>query len=1121
MSNFAFLQSEWLLIHESATKAESMANTDARTACFYTRRALELTIAWLYKYEPALKLPYQDHLSALIHEPTFRKLVGEAVFTKAKLIKDLGNIAVHSTRKVAQEDALRAIRELFHVCYWLARTYGQKTRPAPNLSFSLDCLPQPSKAPSQTIDQLQKLEAELHARDEKLSVALSDKAQLDAELKQLRDEIAAAKKENSAQADTHDYSEAETRDYFIDLLLKEAGWALDKPQDREFEVVGMPNNEGVGYVDYVLWGDDGKPLAVIEAKRTKRDAKVGQQQARLYADCLEAMYKQRPIIFYTNGYDHWLWDDVNYPPRTVQGFFKKTELELMVQRRITKRSLSTETVNQDIVERYYQMRAIRRIGEAFEKDHQRKALVVMATGAGKTRTVIALADLLMRCNWAKRVLFLADRVALVKQAVNAFKAHLPDSSPVNLVTEKNTEGRVYVSTYPTMMGLIDEAQDGQRRFGVGHFDLIIIDEAHRSIYKKYRAIFDYFDVLLVGLTATPKDEIDHNTYSVFDLESGVPTDAYALDEAVGDNYLVPPKPISVPLKFQREGIKYDDLSDEEKEQWDELEWNEEGNSPNEVDAAALNTWLFNTDTVDKVLAHVMTRGIKVAGGDCLGKTIIFAKNNDHAEFIADRFNKAYPHYKGEFARVITYKTEYAQSLIDSFSVKDSMPQIAISVDMLDTGIDVPEVVNLVFFKQVRSKTKFWQMVGRGTRLCPNLFAPGQDKEFFYIFDYCQNLEYFSQDLKTIEGNTGQSLSARLFNARLQIIAELDHRKSQGVEEETLLRADTASYLHQQVVSMNLDNFVVRPQRRLVEEFSKAESWQNVANERMIEVSNHLADLPNEMPDEDEEAKRFDLIIMRTQLAILQAKPEFKTLREKVMEIASALELQENIPAIRAHIVLIQSLLSEDWWQDVTVGMLEHVRKQLRALVKLIEKGKRKVVYTDFEDELGEDTEVELPEVSSGLNYERFKEKARQFLKAHEDHLALQRLKRNQPLTSADLTELERMLIEAGGTKDVIDRAKERSNGLGLFIRSLVGLDYETAKRTFSEFVTGTYVTANQIEFIDLIIEELTKNGIMEPDRLYEAPFTDIHSQGAAGIFSIEKADQIRDILVEIRQHAQA
>ena len=1121
MSNFTFLQQEWFAIHESAMKAESLVNADARAACFYSRRALELTMTWLYKYEPSLKLPYQDHLSALIHEPSFRKLAGDAVFTKAKLIKDLGNIAVHSTRKVTQDDALRAVGELFHVSYWLARTYGQKTRPAPNLAFSRACLTQLSTAPAQSVDQLQKLEADLKARDEKLTEVLSDKALLDAELKRLREEIAEARQANTTQPDTHDYSEAETRDYFIDLLLKEAGWGLDKPQDREFEVTGMPNNQGNGFVDYVLWGDDGKPLAVIEAKRTKRDAKIGQQQAKLYADCLEKTYQQRPIIFYTNGYDHWLWDDANYPPRAVQGFFKKTELELMIQRRASKKSLASETINKDIVERYYQTRAIRRIGEAFEKDRQRKVLVVMATGAGKTRTVIALADLLMRCNWAKRVLFLADRVALVRQAVNAFKKHLPDSSPVNLVTEKSTEGRVYVSTYPTMMGLIDEAAEGQRRFGVGHFDLIIVDEAHRSIYKKYRAIFEYFDVLLVGLTATPKDEIDHNTYGLFDLERGVPTDAYTLDEAVADNYLVPPKPISVPLKFQRQGIKYDDLSEDEKEQWDELEWNEDGSAPNEVDAAALNSWLFNTDTVDKVLAHVMTRGIKVAGGDRLGKTIVFAKNNDHAEFIAERFNIAYPHYRGEFARVITYKTEYAQSLIDSFTIKDSMPHIAISVDMLDTGIDVPEVVNLVFFKQVRSKTKFWQMLGRGTRLCPDLFGPDEHKEFFYIFDYCQNLEYFSANQEADEGSTAKSLSARLFNARAQIITELDHRGEDKTDEDVAFRTSTASFLHQLVSNMNLDNFVVRPQRRLVEQYANENAWLKINKDQLAEVTYSLAELPTELVDEDEDAKRFDLLIMNTQLAILQAKPDFSSLSERIKAIAAALELQENIPAIKLHIVLIQSILSDDWWQDVTVAMLEHVRKQLRALVKLIEKGKRKIVYTDFEDEFGEEAEVDLPQVTAGLNYERFKEKARQFLRAHDDHLALQRLKRNQRLTSADISELERMLIEAGGTQDVIDKAKERSHGLGLFIRSLVGLDHETAKQAFSQFISGTAVTANQIEFIGLIIEELTKNGVMEPERLYEPPFTDLHSQGAAGVFSIDSADRIRDLLVEIRQHAQA
>mgnify|MGYP002661899090 FL=1 len=480
-------------------------------------------------------------------------------------------------------------------------------------------------------------------------------------------------------------------------------------------------------MDYVLWGGE-RPLAIGEAERTRRSAQEGQQQARLYADCLEKSTGHRPVIYGTNGYEHWMWDDTTSPPRPVQGFHTRDELELMAQRRTTRKPLANLPIAAGIVERHYQQRAIRRIAETFERDQHRKALVVMATGAGKTRTVIALVDLLMRANWAKRVLFLADRVALVNQAVNAFKAHLPDAAPVNLVTDRATEGRVYVSTYPTMMGLINEGAGGkQRRFGVGHFDLIVVDEAHRSIYQKYRAIFSYFDALLVGLTATPKDEIDRNTYSLFDLESGVPTDAYGLDDAIAEGYLAPPRAVSVPLKFQREGIRYNDLSDDEKDQWDALEWDEEGGeAPDEVSAEAVNQWLFNTDTVEKMLALLRERGHKVAGGDRLGKTIIFAKNQRHAEFIQERFDVNYPDRKGVFARVITFKTEYVQSLIDDFSKKNDAPHIAISVDMLDTGIDVPEVVNLVFFKIVRSKAKFWQMVGRGTRWCKELFGPGQD-----------------------------------------------------------------------------------------------------------------------------------------------------------------------------------------------------------------------------------------------------------------------------------------------------------------------------------------------------------------------------------------------------------
>lgn len=1130
MSNFAFLQPEWSLIHESAAQAEGMANSDARAACFYARRTLEIAVAWMYAHDKALRAPYQDTLSAFIHEPGFKQAVGEALFTKARLIKDLGNLAVHSNKKMAASDALNATRELFHFCYWLARTYGRTSRPDPALRFDASLLPKAVTAPTQTAEQLQKLAAELQARDAHVAQLQADKAAQDEELKRLREELAAVKQANIQQPDTHDYSEAETRKAFIDVLLKEAGWNLDA-KNLEVEVAGMPNGEGKGFVDYVLWGDDGKPLALIEAKRTTRSPAVGQQQAKLYADCLEKTYGQRPVIFYSNGYEHWIWDDASYPAREVQGFYKKPELELIIQRRHSRKPLAAATINGDIIERYYQTRAVRRVGESFESDHQRKSLLVMATGAGKTRTVIALADVLMRCNWAKRVLFMADRVALVNQAVNAFKAHLPDSAPVNLVTDKATEGRVYVSTYPTMMGLIDDTDDGQRRFGVGHFDLIIIDEAHRSVYQKYRAIFDYFDALLVGLTATPKNEIDRNTYGLFDLENGVPTDAYGLDEAVADGHLVPPLAISVPLKFQREGIKYDDLSEDEKEDWDALEWNEDGTTPAEIDPAALNQWLFNEDTVDKVLQTLMTKGQKVAGGDRLGKTIIFAKSNDHADFIAKRFDANYPHYNSHFARVVTYKTEYAQSLIDDFSAKEKMPHISISVDMLDTGIDVPEVVNLVFFKIVRSKTKFWQMVGRGTRLCKDLFGPGEDKQNFYIFDFCQNLEFFSQNPEVSDGMAAEPLGTRLFRARLQMIAELDAKLGTAVHEtvasyggeltEEQLRAETADFLHRTVAAMRLDNFVVRPQRRYVEKFADSKAWKIPSVEDLHELSSKVAGLPSELTDEDEEAKRFDMLVLRAQLSILQAGPDFTGLKEKIQAIANALEELTDIPAIKAAWVLIQAVVSDEWWVDVTAPMLEIVRRKLRALIKLIPKGQKRIVYANFEDEIGEGQTIELPQVTAGLNMVKFREKARVFLREHESHLSLQRLRRNQPLTPSDLEELEKMLVEAGGSKALIDAARAENHGLGLFIRSLVGLDREAAKHQFSELIDGTTTTPNQIEFINLIVEELTSNGIMGPERLFQSPFTDLNAQGPIAIFPPAKVAKILDLLRDIHAYAVA
>jgi type I restriction enzyme, R subunit len=1157
--HFQFLRKEWPELYEAATKAENLAHPDPRAACFYSRRTLELAINWLYSIEDNLTEPYKDDLSAKIFEPSFKNLLGNTLHRKCDLIRKLGNLAVHNNKPILVKDAIVALSELFHLCYWLGRNYGRSTKPEPTATFDPKLLPKTSPVPAQSIAQIQTLSTQLADKDQKLAELSHQNATLDAQLQQLRTEITQAKAAQIPEIDRHDYTETQTRDYFIDLLLKEAGWALDQPNNREFPVTGMPNNSGTGFVDYVLWSNDGQPLALIEAKRTRRDPQVGQQQAKLYADCLETQFGQRPIIFYTNGYEHWLWDDTNYPPRQIQGFFKQAELELMIQRRTNRQTLLLAEINSQICDRYYQNRAIRRISETFERDHERRALVVMATGAGKTRTVVALSDVLMRCNWVKRVLFLADRVALVKQATNAFKKYLPTANPVNLVTEKNSEGRLYLSTYPTMMGLINGDGNGNRPFGVGHFDLIVIDEAHRSVYQKYRAIFNYFDAMLVGLTATPTEEIDRNTYSLFNLETGVPTDAYTLAEAVSDGYLVPPEAVSVPLKFQREGIKYDELPEEDKEQWDELEW-EDDEIPDEVEAAALNQWLFNVDTVDKVLEHLMLRGQKVAGGDRLGKTIIFAKNNDHAKFIAQRFDANYPHYKGEFARVITHKVEYAQSLIEDFSKANKPPHIAISVDMLDTGIDVPEVVNLVFFKIVRSKTKFWQMVGRGTRLCPNLFEADRHKEFFYIFDYCQNLEFFSQNIKPSSGTLAVSLSKRLFCSRLELLAELDKlpqttqppgsapltgRDSVGersrteriqasdasglydpavakIVNEADVRQSIANQLHQEVVAMNLDNFIVRPQRQLVETYNKATAWQNLQPAQLNELAEQIAGLPTQLPTEPETAKRFDLLMLRLQLARLKQEPKFSRLATQVREIAAALETKDSIPQVQEQMELIQEIQTDEWWIDVIIPMLERARKQLRALIGLIDKTQRQPIYTNFIDEMGTETVFDLPGFISPNEFDRFRAKARQFLLAHENHITIHKLRFNQPLTATDLSELERMLLTAEvGTREHLNHAKETCAGLGIFIRSLVGLDREATKQAFGDFISGSPLSASQIEFINLIIDHLTYHGIMEASLLYESPFIDINAQGPEGVFSSGQVDDLVAILDQIYANSAA
>lgn len=1113
--NFAFLVKEFPKEADSATLAERHARTDPRGSLFHCRHSLELVVGRLYRLDRSLTRPQTNSLGELVHEPCFRSLLPDAVWQKVDLIREAGNRAVHGRKEPTPETAQHVVEELYHILYWVGRNYLRKGaedlkghRYNPELAKASDAVSATSQKELQTLET--KLAEQTEAAQER-------EKELTAELAALQKEIAEIKAENAGVEDTHDYDEAGTRAYLIDEDLRRAGWDPKAPKVEEYEVTGMPNAKGVGYADYVLWGDDDKPLAVIEAKRTTVDPEKGQQQAKLYADCLEQMTGQRPLIFYTNGYRTSIWDDTFYPPRQVQGFYKKEDLQRIIQRRDTRKELDVAEVDADIAGRYYQKRAIGSLCKAFA-EHRRKGLLVMATGTGKTRTAIALVDLLQRANWAKRVLFLADRISLVNQAANAFKAHLPDSSPVNLITEKNKEGRVYISTYPTMMGLINDSKTGEARFSPGYFDLVIIDEAHRSVYQKYRTIFRYFDSLLVGLTATPRDQVDKNTYGLFDLDAGVPSDAYELDTAVRDGFLVPPKVEQVDLKFPREGIHYDDLSEEEQAEWESLDWGdsagEDGKVPKDVSAAAVNQWLFNKDTVDKVLQVLMERGHKVEAGDRLGKTIIFARNHDHAKFIEERFNHHYPEHAGHFARVIDNYANYPQSLIDDFSIKDKAPHLAISVDMLDTGIDVPEVLNLVFFKPIYSKVKFWQAIGRGTRLCPDLFSPGEDKEDFRIFDFCFNFDFFRENPEGIESGGGEALATRLFRARVGLLSEL--RANAELEPEGKLDPALTQQLHGEVAAMNKKNFIVRMELEAVEKFQNPEAWQSLSSSDVHALVEKVATLPSEIETDEIEARLFDLTSLKLQMALVEQNTgAFETLRARVIEMAAQLEEKTAIPAVKAQLAYLQAVQTTEFWEGITLGLLEELRERLRGLMQFLDKKKRKIVYTDFKDEVKNIKvldEFDTPTMTS-VQYQK---KVEAFIKDHLDHIVVQKLRQAEALTHVDLDELERMLTEIG--EDEGDKllkgllAQSEAPSLVHFVRSLVGLDREAVQGAFAQFLEDRSLTPQQIRFIELVIEQLTARGVMDASALYAAPFVGLHSGGPEALF--EGKDNVVDGIFE-------
>lgn len=1067
MTNFDYLKSESRFENfaDAAIAAEKVLHIDAATSAINCRRAMEYAVKWMYSVDDDLDMPYDDKLSSLINNEDFRAIVQYDLWKRLDFIRKVGNNAVHTNKKISLGQAELCLENLFVFFDFIACCYG----PDPYIQRTYD----------------KSLLTEENASEPQKEFKDVDLETLIKENKALREELTAQreKKQQNYVPNPLDLTEYETRKIYIDTMLQDAGWTEGKNWLNEVELEGMPNKAGVGYADYVLYDDTGKPLAVIEAKRTCKDVVIGRQQAKLYADLLEKKYGRRPVIFLTNGFETRITDNL-YPERKCASIYSKRDLEKLFNLQTMRTSLKYINVDSHIAGRYYQEAAIKAVCQSFGEKNRRKALLVMATGSGKTRTVIALVKVLLEHGWIKNILFLADRNSLVTQAKRSFVNLMPDLSITNLCEEKdNTTAHCVFSTYQTMIHCIDDIRDDEGKlFTCGHFDLVICDEAHRSIYNKYRDIFTYFDAPLVGLTATPKDEIEKNTYEVFELQNGVPTYGYELAQAVKDGYLVDFMSVETKLKFIDQGIVYDDLSEEDKKIYEDTFEDENGEMPESIQSSALNEWVFNVDTIKEVLHILMTEGLRIDYGEKLGKSIIFAKNHRHAEKILEIFNQEYPNYNG-YATVIDNFTKYAQSAIDEFSDPKKLPQIAISVDMLDTGIDVPEVLNLVFFKKVMSKAKFWQMIGRGTRLCPGLID-GKDKDKFYIFDFCGNFEFFRMSKGKPTANM-IALQGAIFNLKAQIVFKLQDIEFQ-TPELIEFRKSLVEDMVSKVKELNRDNFAVRQHIRFVDQYSNADNYKALSYENVLQIKEEIA--PLILPDKDEpSAIRFDALIYGIELAYLIGK-KYTRARSDLMKKVNSIANIANIPEIQSHTDLINKILHTDYIENAGINEFENIREQLRNLMKYIPRDTRTVYLTNFDDKVLEmdwkESDLESDDLAN------YRAKAEFYVRQHQDNIAISKLKSNQPLTSTDIESLERILWSEVGTREDYE-AEYGSKPLGEFVREIVGLDMNAAKAAFADYLNNTNLDSRQIYFVNQIIEYIVHNGVMKDlSVLQETPFTD-------------------------------
>lgn len=1067
MANFSFIKEypQFLELSTYCEDAESLVISHPRLSAVSARNALEFVIKYIYKAK-AGNIPPKASLFELIDSFEVSNFINDQVIKDSlHFIRILGNNAAHNN-KIKQSEALLGLENLHFFVGEILLLIGV-----------INDYPEFDRTILVSSTEEKPIEPINIAVQETVETVFND----------------AVSKNTVFNAKRPTYmSEAATRKIYIDLYLKEAGWIVCEQEDAcvsgkagiEIKVQGMPNGSGDGYCDYVLYGRNGLPLAVVEAKKTSVSPEKGRHQVCLYGDCLKKQYGYVPILYYTNGYSIKIIDGI-YPDRELMAFHTIDELELLIQRR-GRGKITDLKISDVITNRPYQKMAITSVCEHFNSNN-RRGLLVMATGTGKTRVAISLVDVLARNKWVKNVLFLADRTSLVGQAKKNFSKLLPHMSICELSGsgEKDMNARLMFSTYQTMINCIDSEK---KTFSTGRFDLIIIDEAHRSIFKKYSSIFAYFDCLLVGLTATPRDQVDANTYKIFGCESGIPNFSYDLTEAVRDGYLVSyNEPLARSTAILERGIKYKDLSPEEKEQYEELLFDEYGE---EVVGSQIFRSVYNKDTCDRVLESLMREGLKIENGDKLGKTIIFAYNHKHAELIVERFNALYPS-KPNFCRLIDNYVNYADDLVIKFETDPDF-QIAVSVDMLDTGIDVPEVLNLVFFKPVKSYIKFVQMIGRGTRLCKDIYGPGKDKTQFLIFDWCHNFDYFSVPEHTQQGGKAAiSLTQRLFEIRLDILQELQRIEQQEIpyNKDYHGRLKDSLFHTIEVVKGNNARISVRQKMSYIDKYSDKNTWQCISPVMGKEIKLHISPLVDDTEQDNQYSKAFDCKMLNIELALLvdgtiaNAQKDVAVVRI----LAKFLLTKASVPQILEKAQRLKEAESEQFWLDPTIEKLERLREDIRDLMKFLDDSENILYLTDFHDE-----EVEIEGSGAGIfDIRTYREKVIEYLAENGDNPVINKIKNLEQLTADDLTELEDILWTQLGTKT--DYAKTtRADNLAVFVRSLVGLSQQAINETFGAYLNENVLNSQQQEFVKTIINYVNENGDIETeDLLNTSPFDDL------------------------------